>query len=80
MKVCLRLDRIPSSAGIESSRYLSRPAHNPLSCRSPKEFGTKLYENALLYRIGLPSNSATLLALFVRIELLCFGAVFVDLE
>ena len=27
-------------------------------------------KNVLLYRIGLPSNTATLLALFVRIELL----------
>ena len=36
------------------------------------------YNSALLYRIGLPSNTATPLALFVRLELLCFGPVFVD--
>ena len=29
-----------------------------------------LYNNSLLYRLGLPSNTATPLALFVRIELL----------
>ena len=31
-----------------------------------------LREYGLLYRIGLPSNTATPLALFVRIDLLCF--------
>ena len=35
-KFCLRLDRIPSSAGFESSRYLTRPAFNSLSCRGSK--------------------------------------------
>ena len=32
----------------------------------------------LLYRIGQHSNIATPLALFVRIELLCFIVVFID--
>ena len=29
-------------------------------------------KSGMLYRIGLPSNTATPLSLFVRIELLCF--------
>ena len=34
--------------------------------------------NSLLYRIGMPSNTASPLSLYVQIELLCFVAVFVN--
>ena len=35
-KFCLRLERILSEAGFESSRYLIRPAFNSLICRGSK--------------------------------------------
>ena len=35
-------------------------------------YALKSSNNAFLYRICLPSNTATPLALFVRIQLLCF--------
>ena len=48
--------------------------HNPFE-KNTEEGGR---QKALLYRIGLSSNTATPLALFVLIELLCFVAVFVN--